>query len=322
MNTCTKGTGFLRSGIAHAFLTFTCFGITNFLLGFIVERCENPAHASLAAPVVLWLGCGLLGMAFILSPAGRTMLRHTRIRGLDLIMAVAGGVFLAIGMLTLKLGFLSDPGSKGPITAVTAANAVLVALFARRLLGERLVVYQWAGILITVGGISVMGLSIGGEAALRGLLFGLATLACFGITNTLLKVLGYRGVPSMPAALIVWLSVGACGIAGIMILAISTTGIAGMQPHWLYGVALSAGVSLGIGMWSLKRGVTLGRAGPVVAIAGSNAVLVTIMDLAVFGHLPSTLKLGGMLAALAGVGVLAVSGNNIQNTPGNKDHLA
>jgi len=306
MNKAKPAAGFQRSGFAHAFLTFLCFGTTNFLLGVIAERGIHPQSAALVAPVVLWLGTGLLGLGFIMMPSGQKLLRSAASKGGLLVLALAAGACLAMGMLSLKLGFLADPASKGPITAVASANAVFVALLAWLILGERLGQRRWSGILITLCGLSLMALSTGGGNALRGLGFGLFTLICFGLTNIILKVLGHLGMPSMAAALTVWLTVGVCGAIGMVTLAATGRGIKSLAPFYLVPLALAAGIILGVGMWSLKRGVTLGRAGPVVAIAGSNAWLVALLDWGVFGHVPSTVKLAGMGIALAGVALLAL----------------
>ncbi|HDP95622.1 MAG TPA: hypothetical protein ENN40_09720 [Candidatus Aminicenantes bacterium] len=307
MNAYMAGATIERSGFGYAFFTFTCFGVTNFLLGVIAEQATAADQVVLVAPVVLWLGTGLLGLAFLLSPRGKSLWRKAVSNPGHFWMAAAAGVCLALGMLTLKLGFLADPASKGPITAVTAANAVVVALLVRFLLRERLLWPQWGGILVTVAGISVMALSAGGGNALRGLGYGVITLTCFGITNTVLKLLGHRGMPSMSAAITIWLAVGACGAFGIVVATVTGPNIFQLKPIYLLPAALVAGLSLGAGMWSLKRGVTVGRAGPVTAIAGANAWLVTVLDLLAFRHFPSPLKLTGMVIALIGVAFLALS---------------
>lgn len=294
------------SGLAYAFLTFTCFGVTNFLLGVIAERATDPHQAVLIAPVVLWLGTGLLGILFRFLPAGKPLWQAATAHTHHFRLAAAAGFFLAMGMLSLKIGFLTDPASKGPITAVTAANAVLVALMALWILQERLASAQWLGILLTAAGIAGMAFSSEGGNALKGMGFGLITLTCFAITNFTLKTLGHRGMNSMSAALVIWLAVGACGAAGAAVLAVTGRSPFQLRPHYLLPTALAAGLILGAGMWSLKRGVTIGRAGPVTAIAGANAWLVTVLDLIAFRHFPSILKLAGMAVALIGVAVLGI----------------
>lgn len=296
-----------RSGFGYALITFTCFGITNFLLGAIAECAHAPDQAVLIAPVVLWLGTGLMGAVFLSSKRGKTLWHAAVSNPRHFWMAAGAGICLAMGMLTLKLGFTADPASKGPITAITAANAVLVALLARLILSERLRQRQWVGILVTVAGISIMAFSTGGGNALRGLGYGMITLLCFGITNTVLAVLGHRGMPSMSTALTIWLAVGVCGAMGTGISTVTGPNISNLKPLYLLPLALVAGLTLGAGMWSLKRGVTVGRAGPVTAIAGANAWLVTVLDLLAFRHFPSLLKLTGMAVALLGVAILALS---------------
>lgn len=68
-------------------------------------------------------------------------------------------------------------------------------------------------------------------------------------------------------------------------------------------------------MLGIKLAVTKGPAGPATAIAGSNAILVTLLDLLVFRHWPPAAKVIGMILALAGIAILAAGG---QRRPGDE----
>lgn len=300
-------------GILFALLTFLCFGMTNFLLGYISEKASDPRKANLIAPILVWLGMGLLAVIFlsILRISGRRPGGFTS-RG-DTLLAVLAGMVLAFSMISLKIGFMMDPSAKGPITAIASSSAVIVALMARLLLKESLSSLQWAGILITLGGIATMALSSGGsEHALLGIFFGAITLLGFGFTNTILKVIGTHGMNSITAALVIWLTAGICGLAGLGLLQSLHFSITDLNPAPLRIISIAAGFFLGVGMWSLKRGVTVGRAGPVVAVAGANALLVVFLDYLFFGNLVNVLKLAGMATAIGGIVILALFANRIR----------
>jgi drug/metabolite transporter (DMT)-like permease len=85
------------------------------------------------------------------------------------------------------------------------------------------------------------------------------------------------------------------------------SGFPGLPPGRLGWLALAAGIFLGLGMLGIKKAVTLGPAGPATAVSGSNAILVSLLDLGLLGHWLPPLKLVGMLTAIAGIVMLALA---------------
>jgi transporter family protein len=162
--------------------------------------------------------------------------------------------------------------------------------------------------LVIVGGIVVMALGSGTAASTRALLFGLATLVLFGITNFLLKYAGHHGSNSVSTAAILWLSAGVCGVLAIGYCLIRYGHLPGLQKPSLILWSVLAGLALGLGMLCLKLAVTKGPGGPATAIIGSNAILVTLFEFVVFSHVPPAQKFIGMGIAIAGVIALALAG--------------
>jgi drug/metabolite transporter (DMT)-like permease len=62
-----------------------------------------------------------------------------------------------------------------------------------------------------------------------------------------------------------------------------------------------------LGMLCVKKAVTAGPAGPATAVSGSNAILVSFLDYWLLGHWLPSLKLAGMLVAIAGIVALALA---------------
>ncbi len=296
--------------LAYALGITACFGVTNFLLGAIAELTYGSVQASLSAPIVLWTGMGVVGLVTALrwrfSGRGFAGLPSP---GLALLAAVAG-VTLAAGMLALKLGLAADPSGRGPIVALSSANSVIVALLAWQLLREKLTALQVAGMAVVVAGLATLALGAGSRASLRGVFFGLAAMALFGITNTLLKWLGSRGADSVTATAVLWLAGGAVGVAGLSGVWLSGRGLAGLENPLGIGLAFVAGLFLAGGMYCIKRAVTLGPAGPATAIGGANALLVTALDWLIFDRFPPPMKMAGMVLALAGIVLLALGKNH------------
>lgn len=294
--------------VAYALGSFFCYGITNSLLGALVEWSDHNPSTPVTAPFVLWITMGFVGVVAAVSfkATGRGF-KGIPARKFVYIAAIAG-VTLSAGMLTLKLGLSSDSSARGPIVAITSANSMLVALGAFTILKERLSYKQLLGMVVIVGGIVVMALGAGTAASTKALLYGIATLVLFGITNFLLKYAGHHGSNSVTTAAILWLSAGVCGVLAIGFCLLRYGHLPGMQEPSLMLWAILAGLSLGLGMLCLKLAVTKGPGGPATAIIGSNAVLVAIFEYLVFAHIPPTQKLIGMGIAIVGIIALALAG--------------
>jgi len=300
----------ISSWAGFALASFLCFGITNSLLGAIFEWSHRNPDTSVSAPFILWATMGLVGVitAIVFKCKGRGYkgLPSKRFAWI----AASAGVTLSLGMLTLKLGLASDPGAKGPIVAISSTNAMIVALGAWFILHEKLSKKQLFAMFIIVCGIATMALGHGTATSLRGLFFGLATMALFGITNFLLKYAGHHGADSVTATAILLLSAGVCGILAIGFNVIRFGHLPGMENTSLILWAILAGISLALGMLFIKLAVTQGPGGPAAAITGSNSILVALFEFFVFAHIPPTQKLIGMLVALMGIIILAMGGSH------------
>jgi drug/metabolite transporter (DMT)-like permease len=295
--------------VGYALASFLCYGVTNSLLGAIYEWSDRNPDTSVTAPFILWMTLGFFGVGaaslFKLTGRGYKGLPSRRF----VWIAVVAGVTLSAAMLTLKLGLASDPDAKGPIVAISSTNAMIVALGAWLILSEKLSRRQLLGMFIIISGIAVMALGYGAGSSPRGLLFGLATMVLFGITNFLLKYAGHYGSNSVTTAAILWLSAGVCGALAIGYCLIRYGHLPGMEQPPLILWAILAGVTLALGMLFIKLAVTKGPGGPATAISGSNSVLVAIFEFLVFAHIPPVQKLVGMGIAIAGIIVLSLAGD-------------
>jgi drug/metabolite transporter (DMT)-like permease len=296
------------SWVGFALASFLCYGVTNSLLGAVYEWSDRNPDTPVTAPFVLWITMGAVGLgaAVVFKARGRGY-KGLPSRRFVWIAAVAG-VTLSAAMLTLKLGLSSDPNAKGPIVAISSTNAMIVALVAFFVLREKLSKRQLLGLLVIICGIAVMALGSSTGSSARGLLFGLATMVLFGVTNFLLKYAGHHGSDSVTTTAILWLSAGVCGVFAIGYCLIRYGHLPGMEDASLILWAVLAGITLALGMLFLKLAVTRGPGGPATAITGSNSILVALFEVLVFAHVPPTQKLIGMGVTIVGIVALSLGG--------------
>ncbi len=296
----------MKNWIFFALCTFAFFGVTNFILGYIAEVNPSGHNGNITAAMILWVGMGFMGVV----SSVRLFARYRTFPGIQgkkfIVFSAVAGVSLAIAMLSLKVGMAADPLSKGPIVAITSVNSLLVALLAHVILKESLNKFHLWGMLVSVGGIIVMVLGDMSYAGILGILFGLLTMSLFSFTNFILKWLGYHGNDSISVVTILWLAAGTFGALALGYRFLTGQNMIGLEETNLQLLALAAGILLGLGMLTLKMGVSAGPAGPMVAIASSNAILVAFLDRVLLGHLPAPLKLAGMLAAVLGIVIIAL----------------
>lgn len=288
--------------------TFICFGLTNFILGWIAESGGSGPAETLLMVAYLALSMGVMGILFFAFSFGsdRFLLFFRRKR--LILMPMGAGLMLIAGMGALKSGLSADPGSKAPIVALTAANSLIVALLARVIIGETLSRFIWIGFSSVLAGGLVMAFSSPSHATSKGIILGLISMTLFGLTNFILKYTAFQGGDPLAATILLWI---ASGIMGLVFLFLNPEGFAFWRSsetvHLLF-LALAAGILLAWGMFFLKKSVSLGPAGPAAAVAGANAVLVAILDRVFFSRSLTLFKSLGMLLILIGIFQLAWRG--------------
>jgi bacterial/archaeal transporter family protein len=283
------------------------FGVTNFFLGFISEKSAGDPTASINAAMILWLGTGILGLVgtLYLKIFGRGFSGLPRKS--HFILPVSSGITLAVGMLLLKVSLAANPLAKGPIVAITSCNSLIVALLALGFLREKLSLKQWAGFLIIVAGIIILSLAGKASGYFSAVFYAVMAMILFGLTNFLLKLAGEKGCDSVTTAVVLWLSVGGCGVLAFTWHWLEKSRFPDLPSPLLGWLALSAGIFLALGMLGIKKAVTLGQAGPATAVSGSNAILVSLLDFALLGHWLPLMKFIGMVTAVVGIVALALA---------------
>ena len=138
--------------------------------------------------------------------------------------------------------------------------------------------------------------------------YAFATMVFFALTNFLVKMAGEGGMDSVFAANLIWLSAGAVGVIFLLYGMYTGSFQRALQNTDLRLLVLPilAGVFLALGMYTIKRAVTLGEAGPSVAIASSNAIIVAILSYIFLNEGLSATKIGGMLLAIVGIIIMTL----------------
>jgi len=136
----------------YALGTMAMFGVTNSLLKFAAHENMDSIFAS----QILWLSVGIFGLIFFAYyySTGSFTTNLSGTSSLLLVVPIVAGVCLAAGMFFIKKAVAVGPA--GPATAISAGNAILVALFAYLVLKEGLSTPKLIGMIMVVAGIIVM----------------------------------------------------------------------------------------------------------------------------------------------------------------------
>jgi len=134
-------------------------------------------------------------------------------------------------------------------------------------------------------------------------IYALITMLMFGITNFLVKVAGFYGMDSVFASIILWLAVGATGLV-FLLYYIHTGEFQGnlevIPKSYLLFPAV-AGITLALGMYSIKIALTKGPGGPAVAIAAANAFIIALLAYIFLGEELGLKKIAGMVVIFLGI---------------------
>ena len=137
-------------------------------------------------------------------------------------------------------------------------------------------------------------------------IYAIITMLMFGATNFLVKYAGHSGMDSVFASILLWLATGAMGVVFLFVYRDQFMQNLRSTPTWLLLLPVAAGVTLAIGMYSIKIALTKGPAGPTVAITAANAFLVALLAYVLIGENLSPLKIAGMLVIFAGIVMLTL----------------
>ena len=136
--------------------------------------------------------------------------------------------------------------------------------------------------------------------------YAIITMLMFGTTNFLVKYAGHSNMDSIFASILLWLSTGATGLVFLLVYRDDfLNNLRGTSP-WLLILPVIAGVTLAVGMYTIKIALTKGPGGPTVAITAANAFLVALLAYAIMGEGISPVKIAGMIVIFAGIILLTL----------------
>ena len=115
---------------------------------------------------------------------------------------VAVGLTLFTGQFLFQFFGIASGMPPGLASVIVQTQALFTIVFAAGWLGERPTVRQWLGAAIALGGLVLIGFTVGGALTPAGFVLTLVSPISFGVGNVLLKRLGSVDMPSLVA----WLS--------------------------------------------------------------------------------------------------------------------
>jgi drug/metabolite transporter (DMT)-like permease len=142
--------------------------------------------------------------------------------------------------------------------------------------------------------------------------FAIVGFTCMGVTNFLLGCIGQWAVDEaarVTAPMLVWLTMGVVGAVAIGGFRATGRGLRGIPDRTTAAVALTAGVTLAVGMLTLTLGLAADphSHGPIVAITAANSMLVALLSLRLLGERLTRMQVAGLVIVVAGVVLVGLS---------------
>lgn len=163
-----------------------------------------------------------------------------------------------------------------------------------------------------------MGIANSEPSALWGLSLGLMTALLYGVYGYCLRHLGTMNAPDMPSLAVACMAIGAVGVSALVVQLASAGRLVEGELGGLLACAAVGGTCVILGTAALQQAVATGHTGTACTIAGSNAILVQLLDLCFTPD--SSIKFltsAGMAACIAGMAILSMSGKSTTKAPSN-----
>ena len=264
--------------------------------GFVGARLGLPDATPFAFLTLrLAIASCLLGLLAVVTrsprPATRRQARDAAIVGVLLHAGYLGGVFFAISR-----------GIPAGISAVIVSlQPVLVAVLAVRLLGERLVVRQWAGLVLGLGGVALVVLPGGGGALPATGVAGCVLALCAGTAGTLYQKTHGQGIPLLSGTAVQYAA--ATAVLGALVLTVEDPSIT-WTPEFVIALthlvlALSLGAVLLL-LVLLRRGTASSVSSLFYLVPPATALEAFLL----FDERLSAISLAGVAVAVTGVALV------------------
>jgi uncharacterized membrane protein len=226
-----------------------------------------------------------------------------------LCLSLSGLVGIALGDTLFFMALVRlEPRRTVLLATVGQALTVVLALV---VLGERPTAWAWAGILTIIAGVSWVMMEQsehGGQNTRSGLLLGLGAAGCMSVGIILAK-LGMAEVPALQATAVRM----AAGMGGLLLVGLSKGSIiAWLRPLWnrrsLLKLAWADVVIIGGGFYLSMLALELIDATLASVLCATEPLFVLPLAVWLLHERLSPRAIGGALVAMAGVGLILVSG--------------
>jgi O-acetylserine/cysteine efflux transporter len=219
------------------------------------------------------------------------------------------GLTLFAGQFLFQFFGIAHGMPPGLASVIVQTQALFTIVFAAVALGERPAPRQWAGAVVALSGLALIGLSVGAEFSRGAFALTLVSPVSFGVGNVLLKRLG----PAEVTSLMAWLSLvpplPALAVSLVLDgpLALPRALASATAAGWLAALFLGVvATSLAYALWgALLRRYPTATVAPFALLVPFVGALSSSLA---FGERFGPLRLAGMALVLAGLAVIVYSG--------------
>ena len=250
----------------------------------------------------------LVALRFLIAGAPALLLPRPRVPWSALVPV---GLTLFAGQFLFQFFGIAHGMPPGLASVIVQTQALFTIVFAALALGEHPAPGQWLGAGVALGGLALIGLSVGGEFSAGAFALTLVSPVSFGVGNVLLKRLGPADVTSLMAWLSLVPPLPALAVSVVLDgpLALPRALASATGTGWLAALFLGlVATSLAYALWgALLRRYAAATVAPFALLVPFVGALSASLA---FGERFGPLRLGGMAVVLAGLAVIVYSGNH------------
>ena len=216
------------------------------------------------------------------------------------------GILLFLGQFSLILGWYYDPEGKSLNFFMLAVIPLATAFAAFLVFNEKLKSSQLLGMLISIAGISILGLDKISGGSWVSYVVGLNSIILFTLRNLNSRAMQTSGVSILAGAMLTSAVEVACGTVLLIFLVSLQEFEVLFSWDWLFQKCCIGVIFVAYGQYFTTRAIMSGITAISVTIINAQGIIFIFLDLIFYGNFPELISLIAISVILLGIVVLVI----------------